>query len=353
MYMTLPGAPSITSVRARIQSLLAQETARDVARDIVILAIDGIPFALASLLWKNARVSPMQSVFPATSSAAWLSSLTGMRVAEHGIPGVVFLDDAGRLINIFSDDANIAVPAVGNVFSDAWASGYQPMAPLGDWQGLSRAWLRILLHGAEAVEGAQFYTAPVQAAPAQVGAAVLDTVRACAARRRAGRPLLVWCFIEADRHIHVHGYDEAIVDFLEYIDNLAGRIAFELDAVVIAYSDHGLVATRHAPDIDAVFGQVQREYDARLGGAGRTRWIYPRARSGQRIIAILERSLPSSVDIYPADALFEPGSLARKRVGEIVLVAQGDEFVTFGGQRYDHGSYGDGERYVPYAAWNA
>lgn len=345
-------ANCITSVRGRIRALMQREQGGGAPRNLVVLALDGIPANLGMPLWRGATVTPLLSVFPTTSSAAWLSSLSGMTVEQHGIPGVVFHDDAGQLIHLFEHHSAVPTPAIDNMFSDAAACGYRALAPMGDWRGIPAPWLGTLLGGAELVPSHTFLGAGAEPGAA-TALAVFDTVRACCARRRAGKPVLVWCFVDADRYIHTHGYDGAMMVFLETLDALAGRIVDELGAVVVCHSDHGLVPTNHVPDIAAILGTVAGTYGAQLGGAGRTRWIYPCAQTGERMLAFLDRSLPASVQVRAADDLFGARSLARRRVGEIVLVASGADFVTFDGQRHEHGSWDAGERVVPFAAWNA
>jgi hypothetical protein len=87
------------------------------------------------------------------------------------------------------------------------------------------------------------------------------------------------------------------------------------------------------------------------GGAGRTRWIYSDARGEDGLVAALQRALPSTIRIASADEVFAAGSLARTRVGNVVLIAEGEEFMTFDGQRFEHGSSTDMEIDIPFAEW--
>ena len=125
---------SITAFRGEIRNLLAQQSSAARQRDIVILAIDGIPYDLAVASWLNARIKRSRSVFPSTSSTAWLSSLTGQTVGCHGIPGIVFDVGSGGLINIFEYRGQLDCPNTGNIFSDASAFGYLPISIMGDWE---------------------------------------------------------------------------------------------------------------------------------------------------------------------------------------------------------------------------
>lgn len=344
--------PSIIGFRSRIRSLLVNEGFTAPRRDIVILAIDGIPHDLAIASWPHAYIYRMRSVFPTTSSAAWLSSLTGAEVECHGIPGVLFKTADGALINVFEYRGRLDSPTMGNIFSDAAELGYFPISVMGDWEPYDCAWRSALLRYSQLVRGYRFYTTPSPKEPTALCWEVLNAVEACLEAPSSKRPKLVWCFIDADRHIHHRGYDEDLVRFLELIEDLALELTRQ-GAVVIAHSDHGLTRTNHNPTVQRLMEQVQAQYKCVIGGAGRTRWIYTRPATEDHLFAVLERSLPSTIRVCPADEVFGAGSLARARVGEIVLIANGEEFLTFSGQRFEHGSATEAELYVPFAQWTA
>src|SRR4051812_39262170 len=94
--------PSITAFRSMICDILQGEASRPDPRSVVILALDGIPHALAAAHWPKANVSRCHSVFPTATSTAWLSALTGMPVSEHGVPGYRFVGPHGGMIDIFA-----------------------------------------------------------------------------------------------------------------------------------------------------------------------------------------------------------------------------------------------------------
>jgi hypothetical protein len=318
---------------------------------VVIFAVDGIPYELALAAWPHAEVSQMRSVFPTTSSSAWLSSLTGAEVGLHGIPGVVFKSPGGDVINVFEYKGSLDLPATGNIFSDAAALGYLPVSVVGDWEPYDCAWRDALLRDSRPLMGYRFYTAPTPREPRQLSLRALRAVSECLDAPRPRPPALVWCFIDADQHIHHQGYDEALVSFLGLLDEVAVELT-RRGVIVVAHSDHGLVPTNHNPDVVRLLEEVQARYDCALGGAGRTRWLYTRPATEDRVAAALERSLPSSVRVRPADEVFDAGSRARARVGEVVLIADGEDFMTFSGQRFDHGSSTEAELNVPFAQWS-
>jgi len=344
-------ADSVTTFRSRLRSLLKNEcgaTGRT-RRNIIIFAVDGIPYDLACSSWPNALVLKMRSVFPTTSATAWLSSLTGAEVRRHGIPGVAFREPAGSSIMVFEYRGRLDSPATGNIFSDAADLGYSPISVVGDLEPYDCTWRSRLLAHSRQLFGHRFYTASENLTPSLLCAHLREAVTAtleCSSKF----PRLVWCFIDVDRRIHHHGYDTLVHRFLHCLDSL-GRYFTRQGCLVLAHSDHGLTPTTHNAELQHCMDDLQEIYQCPMGGAGRTRWLYPASGTEERVSSELRRFLPSTVDICSADQLFGEGSLARSRVGEILLVAKATEFVTASGYRFDHGSLTEAELNVPFARW--
>src|SRR5438270_1323937 len=127
------GAPPTTAFRTFVRALLEREAGTEVPRDVVVLAVDGIPYDMAAEAWPEARIERLRAVFPTTSSAGWLSSLSGLDVDAHGVPGVVFrVEDGAAPIGVFDFHGELGSAANENVFSDAEALGYAPLAIGGD-----------------------------------------------------------------------------------------------------------------------------------------------------------------------------------------------------------------------------
>ena len=163
------------------------------------------------------------------------------------------------------------------------------------------------------------------------------------------RPCLVWCFIEVDRHVHLHGYDAHVAHVLRSIEEAAVAWA-RRGATVLAHSDHGLVPTRNDARLERLFDRLQAQRGCRIGGAGRTRWIYPPDDDASLAVE-LARDLAPSVRVAPARQFFVPGSLAERRVGSLMLIAQGEDFVVPPGYCFDHGSLLPAETNVFDAEW--
>lgn len=342
---------SITGFRERVRTLLSNERRNGGAsRNVVILAVDGIPYDLAVAVWPNAAISRMSSVFPTTSSTAWLSSLTGVDTECHGVPGVVFKDASGEMIHIFEYKGPLRSPTTGNIFSDSAQIGYFPISVMGDWEPYDCTWREALLDHSETVRGHRFYTSDTMLDAETLHQSLTEAIRQCLNDYAAKSPLLVWCFIDADQRIHHHGYDEEIIRFLKLVDEFAVELSRE-GMIVIAHSDHGLIPTAHNREIEQFLEQLQVETGCTMGGAGRTRWLYAHASSVAALVTRLKDCLPSTVSVFDADDVFSPGSLARSRVGDVILMATAEDFITISGHRFDHGSCTETELNVPFAQW--
>ncbi|WP_253838356.1 alkaline phosphatase family protein [Actinokineospora globicatena] len=338
----------MTAVRSRLAGLVERQAA-GAGGAVVVFALDGVGRGLADRAWRAAEVCTMRSVFPSTSAAAWLSSLTGVPVARHGIPGVVFtIDD--DLVNVYEHHRPLVDGGQGNVFGDAVAHGYRAVAALCDLVNYPCSWRDLLLRGAEVVVGTPLYTRP---GPYRAPSAdELDTgLRAAVAAGLAGGDrCLLWCFVEVDTHIHHHGDDAHAVEALRVVE----RLALDLVAdghVVAAHSDHGHTPTTHDTWLAELLDGLAAEFGFTMGGAGRTRWLYPAPGTSEALAARLRAELPGSIRVERSDSEFPPGTAARDRVGDLLLVAEGTRFLTVDGYRFDHGSRTREEIEVPFAVW--
>ncbi len=323
-------------------------------RDIIVLAIDGVPASLARRCWPAARIETLRSVFPTTSSSAWLTAMSGESVDDHGIPGVVFALDNGTIVNLYHHQEPWAGASTRNVFDDAAEQGYTPIAITADLEVADCSWSRLLVRGARRRKGMRFFAGLAgRVVPAVLGDRLRLAVADALSDEAAAGPRLVWCFMELDRHVHEHGYDSTAIECLEIFGRLAASWATE-GHIVVAHSDHGLVRTMHDPAVDSVLAEACRRYRSRMGGAGRTRWFHGIAdQEVPEAIRWMTSELGDLARACPADDVFLPGRLARRRVGSVVLTALGERFATFDGHTHDHGSQLADEVETPYGCWCA
>ncbi|MDR6392489.1 alkaline phosphatase family protein [Paraburkholderia phenoliruptrix] len=349
-------AVSLATFRERISRLVQDEKSSGTCRSIVILALDGIPFDLARACWPQAQVEPMSSVFPTTSSAAWMSALTGLSVARHGIPGVVFgMGGAGAdLINLYDYQDELGGPDDGNLFSDARDAGYTPLAMAGDLEAAPCSWLHRLLAHSASRRSPRFYAGLARHAEPPRAAAIVERLRvdidAALTPATPDRPVLCWCFVEVDRYIHLYGYDDHVTCLLLGVERLATDLV-EAGHLVVAHSDHGLVPNVHCAEVEGALGEIAQRYALKMGGAGRTRWFYGPAEQEAEIRAFAATRLAGVATVHSTLDYFARDSLAAARAGSVIIQAVGERFIGDTAFTHDHGAMSAMEVAVPYAVW--
>ncbi|MFC5215365.1 alkaline phosphatase family protein [Streptomyces coerulescens] len=349
--MHSPPPLSVTDFRAELAGLMA---AYD-TRHVVVLALDGVNLSAARACWHSARTRLMRSVAPTTSSACWLSALSGLDVADHAVPGVVFSDPSGDggLVNFLDHRGPDLTPVSDNVFSDAARLGRAPLAVLGDMEHYVCSWRDALLAHARPVTGHRFYTEHGTYRPrpaAEVAERIRTAIDETLARHGTRQPCLLWCYVEVDQHVHRSGYDDHTTEVLTALGEFAADLTTR-DVLVVAHADHGLVPTRHDPALAGLLDDLGQRHGFAMGGAGRTRWLYPRRGSGPELAARVRGQLPDDIRVLSADELLRPGSPGRARVGDVLLVAEGEAFLTDPEYRYDHGSFAPEETDTPLSVW--
>jgi hypothetical protein len=336
---------------------------QDADRGVVVLAIDGLPFAPAAEAFTSAAVGAARSTFPSTSVTAWLTSVTGVDVAEHHAAGMAMrVPGSDRVAMMTSSEAHgwddtAAVPAdlVGappTIFDTARAQGAGALVWAPELEALHGPWIRALTHGADWIRSRHDLSTDPQTVVRHVIAAVdgvLDGVRG---------PTLLWAYTNLDDHLHVHGPDAAIAEALRELDSAARRWA-ERGWSVIAHADHGQTRVRTRPDLHEAWDRLATPKYCRApaGGAGRVRWLYPYADQAGQVRDDLRDALGDQADVLTFDALAKRGLLPdteplRERIGEIVALAAGPGFpVHRASDHYDHGCTTDDETAVAFAVW--
>jgi Type I phosphodiesterase / nucleotide pyrophosphatase len=386
------GPDGLRRVPARIEPHLAA-AARGARRGVIVLALDGLAGHAAEKALAHAAVSPLRSTFPSTSATAWLTSVTGLDPAAHGVVGAVYrAPGSDRVTDLISgrswgyaDDLSqppgdeppdhepldheppdqppgpLVLPAP-TVFDRAARLGVRPVAVGRELAGLGGPWAGALLHGADV------YHAPSDGEPSIDPAVVVErTVRdveAVAAGPRGGeladQPVFIWAHVNLDDHIHRAGYDAALMRAVQTLDEAADRWACA-GWSVLGHADHGLVPV--SPDADLArswdrFDQPDR-CRAPSGGAGRVRWLYPLPGLEQRTAEDLRAALGGHALVLTPDELAERGLLqatpaVRERIGPVVAVAVSPRFpVPDPTLAYEHGADTPDEVQVPFAVWGA
>ncbi|MDG0796067.1 alkaline phosphatase family protein [Pectobacterium punjabense] len=341
-------AGDLTQFRTWIQQRLHQQQGR--MRSQIIFAVDGIYHRLAERLWPSAQMMCWQAVFPPTSSTCWLSSLTGQQVDKHGVAGVVYRPQSSShdLVNICDYQGEAIAEPRGNIFTDATRYGYLPQAIIGDLMPIEGSWTRALLAGAAKVDKTPFFTRSPLPSTQVLIAAIEETVKLALSSNQ--HPTLIWCFIDIDQYIHLHGYDHYVIDFLQQLEQLALRFT-QQQTDVIAHADHGLVPTRHNVGIANTLNELSERFSAPMGGAGRTRWFYADPEKCQPLQQELRATIGHIADVVLREAVSNECDFAA--IGKLVVIARGETFIAPDGYIYDHGSLLPQELHVPCALWKS
>jgi hypothetical protein len=325
---------------------------------LIVLVVDGLSFEIAERAWSPSRLAALTSTCPSTTSTALLSATTGRLPSEHGVLGVAFHDEAaGGTFNCYTDEApdGFSLGEWTTMFS-ALRERVDCVAHIGALATTPGRWCRAVVDGAEIAPPSIDWRA-IANEPAAMIAAVVGEIETTLRRRRS-RPLLVWAHINLDSAIHLRGYDEAVCDAVKALGRAAERWS-DGGHAVIAHSDHGLVEIADSGRARRLAALLQGAEACRAesGGAGRLLWGYPRAG-----LPLLEQCRDLAGDfaaIMHRDALLASGAVAdtaaaRRRIGEVVVVATRIEFPVFSrGHVFEHGGFSRDEMIAPVAIWSA
>jgi len=331
-------------------------------RGLVVIAVDGLGYHPARATLTSADLSPLSSEFPTTTVACLMTSVTGEPAGTHGFIGVQYLHANGRtLVNCHDGStagqttAALARPTTAPVLRtifDRLASAGTPVLALPNELGFLHAGARgRLLHGAR-VSGPALPAGD----PADLVSAFATQILAATA---AEPDAMIWTYLDLDRHVHAHGFDQRAAAAMTALDELARRLR-DGGTSVLVFSDHGLARSVPSPATEAAWQTASSERWCRLppGGAGRIRWLYPHPGREDRLSSLLGRQLQDAI-VVTSGQLAElgyvaAGSVGQRRLGEVVLIATGADFpvpdVTVA---YEHGSMTAEEVLVPMAIWSA
>ncbi|MGI5272906.1 alkaline phosphatase family protein [Nonomuraea sp. CA-218870] len=341
-----------------VPGLVLSELGRG-GRGVLVLAVDGLSWQVARRVWRSAELTCLTSTFPSTSASAWMTSVTGAPVSDHLVVGAAYRERAGGpLVDVITGDVLAGEPAprgpvvrLPTIFERA--EGADPMVVGRELDLLSGPWVDALTRGAARRPAREALTRD----PHGLVAGVAADVEAAIGVRRT-RPLLLWVYVNLDDHLHRHGYDERAVDALAELERHATAWAAR-GWRVLAHADHGLVPVASDPVLARRWERVDAPGLCELpgGGAGRVRWLYPRAGRENEVAERLAEALDGHARVLPASALGELGLMevagpVRERLGAVVAIATSPRFpLPDPGLSYEHGALSDEETLVPLARW--
>lgn len=325
--------------------------------DLVVLAFDGVGWEVAQTVFSPDLLIPLTSVFPSTSISAWLTALTGRQVHEHRVPGVCFrAAGAQRLYDCFAD-GDVPAPPTGSepprpVFAELARRGVRCAVNLGEVTTWPAYWRDLLSHGASVLTAGADWDRLRDDPRGMADAAIAELDRT--------GPAVVWSWINADDHVHAHGYTAELLEALRRLGGFAERLAGR-GRTVLAFSDHGLVPSSCPAELRDGWAATTGPELCVLppGGAGRVRWCYPRPGRAEEVGDRLSALLGDSALVVAPGRLGDAGLLAVDEslawaLGDVVCIAVDARFpVPDPGAVFEHGSITPGEMIVPLAVWGA
>ncbi|GHH31046.1 alkaline phosphatase family protein [Lentzea cavernae] len=306
---------------------------------VIVLAVDGLSSDVAKQSWLSASsVDTLSSTVPSTSATALLTAVTGVSADVHRVPGTVYRNGSGLVHAI---NGAPAIPDLPTVLERRGATVLARELDL-----LEGTWAQALLRGCTRVPAPARHklTAQAEDPPLLVANVVADLDKALEGSR------FLWTYVNIDDHVHRHGYDESVHEAMLRLDAHASRWAAK-GWTVVAHSDHGQVAVDPDPDlVEAWDAIVREECVIPSGGAGRTRWLYPKA---DRVEAVFDRVATTLGDTATVHHATELG-LPQPETGPVVAVAASPRFpIPDPSARFEHGGLSRDEIDVPFAVWQA
>lgn len=324
---------SLAEVPSRLDDAL-----RTANKGVIVLAVDGLSLDVAKQTWLTASLSTLTSTVPSTSATAWLTALTGAPVDVHRVAGMVYRNGSGLVHAITGMPS---VPALPTVLERHGATVLARELDL-----LNGTWAQALLRGCNRIPAPPQHKLAAQAEdpPLLVANVVADLDKVLPDHS------FLWTYVNIDDYVHQHGYDESVHEAMLRLDAHASRWAAQ-GWTVVAHSDHGQVPV--APDpvlVEAWDAIVRDECVIPSGGAGRLRWLYPKA---DRLEAVFDRVATALGDCATVHHASELG-LPQPEAGSVVAVARTAKFpVPDPSAKYEHGGLDRAEVDVPYAVWRA
>jgi hypothetical protein len=346
--------------------------------EVVVFAVDGIAAPVLERACAAAdQFTRYRAAFPSTSLVSWLAAI-GLRPGCHPVTGPVLRVRPGYTSNYIADSEAswaageqqpaeesrdsrgcppFAAAAAPTMFQELAGLGLTSEVLIGDFLGISEAWIALLTAGAERHDPLVDLD-PLRLSPARMASAAVAGLRA---RQEAGRAACRWVYVNFDDHIHRHGYSDELTSALQHIAATARDLA-AAGYTVLVHSDHGHIRNVCEPGQMAAWASVEnpRYCTAPAGGAGRVRWLYPRPHLAEVVRVRLRDALGEDAAVFARDSAqwdefarrWAHPTLTGHSVGEVVAVALTERFpVPDARYVFEHGSVCEQEMVTGVAAW--
>jgi hypothetical protein len=345
--------------------------------EVVVFAVDGIAAPVLERACASAdQFIPYRSTFPSTSLVSWLAAI-GLRPGSHPVTGPVLRVRPGWTSNYIADSEAswaageqpaeasedgqgcpaLAAASAPTMFQELAGLGLTSEVLVGDFLGISEAWIALLTAGAERHDPLADL-GPLRLSPSRMAREAVAGLRS---RQEAGRASCRWVYVNFDDHIHRDGYSDELTGALHHIAATARELA-GAGYTVLVHSDHGHIRNICDRSQMAAWASVEnpRYCTAPAGGAGRVRWLYPRPHLAEAVRVRLHEALGEDAAVFARDSeqwhdfarRWAHPALAGHSVGEVVAVALTERFpVPDDRYVFEHGSVCEQEMVTGVAAW--
>ncbi|MGD0601997.1 MAG: hypothetical protein ABSA53_00170 [Streptosporangiaceae bacterium] len=377
MAELMKSLPHMSLPQPNVVSEMVLSCAQDTGRlrlgrrgEVVVFAVDGVGAPVLQEACASAdQFIVYRSTFPSTSLVSWLAAV-GLPPGQHPVTGPVLRTRPGLTTNYILDnqanwvvtepdhsDLAAATPAP-TMFEVLAGLGLAAEVLIGDFFGISEAWIKLLTRGALRVDPSADLN-PLRMSPLKMQeAAVADLLPRLGG---GGQTFCRWVYVNFDDHIHHHGYSDELLLALHRIAETAETLA-AAGYTVLIHSDHGNMPNACHPDQLAAWASVDNpQYcTSPAGGAGRVRWLYPHPRLVDEVYDQISGALSDRIAVFMRDSAewkeftryCAHPTLTQKAVGDVVTVSYGDAFpVPDTSYEWEHGSLHADEMIAGVAAW--
>jgi len=341
--------------------------------EVVVFALDALSFsyfmeAVHPFLHREDKMflGSLTSVFPATTSTAWTSMLTGKPPWEHGVYGTSFLlEGSGGNYVWLNDSLSLGKERVVLKYpSDRIRLNLSDASTL--FQILSRDGVNVSYLGSHGLTAPNRLNDELTAGAVQVRVCPDPEVKLRLHEyldfflKKSGELLaagggkrLVWNYVDTDEYIHRYGYKMLTRAFPW--EKLFGfwRREKRPGRAFILVSDHGQVPQRPGTFNFLRETETNPLFRYNTGGAGRVLYFYPAPDKAEEAASWLRSSIGDTGILLKKHQLVEYGlfshsPIAFDRVGELVAIGKTDRFPSAGPAFIsEHGSITEGEMFVP------
>lgn len=347
---------------------------------LIVLGLDAISYNVAKNCFTPTTIFPLTSTFPTTSVTAWTTTVSGLSPSLHNLPGVVyFAPEINKMYNCL-DNAIL----IGNEWKTNYINSkrirygkYETFFNLinkfaetvvidGYFSYDIARWSSCLIQGASKVQKSKSDWSTITFSPNKIIDSIIEDVEFALITRNQSKKLFLWSLVNTDHYIHVNGYSEELNAQLERLNQKILQWN-ENGHTVIIHSDHGQVKNFSDKKLEDCWNYITSEELSNFcGGAGRTRWIYPKKNCETKLVDKLEKEFGNLIKIIHKNELHKLGLLnvddSNNRIGTIVVIAidhtfpiinSAENYYSKSSIKYEHGSILPDEMIVPLVIYNS